>query len=238
VRAALAACVGFILAFGAIAGSMSHTEAWADLVTDQQNGTISTLSRQLRDRLSHQEPYLLRRFPRDTVGQGVMWDLVRHSLDIRVARNDPYLGQAHGPPRNRRISTLLVIPHASARPRRGERIAWTRPTAAILILLAQQQASLCAALRRDPPTVTGTGQRMLKTLPLRNGYFDLSLLAAFAKHQLRCAQVRNTSLPAFLHIRAIKTSSLTESQVVAFQDASNADDDTTFDVYLLRPSAP
>jgi hypothetical protein len=243
-RPALAASVAFILLFGAIAGSTSRTPAYADLITDQHSTTISALSRQLRARLSRRQPYLIQGVILDDVEYGVMWDLVRHSFDIRVDRHDPYLGTAHAPPPGQTISTVFVIPHALPPPKpSGRLIASTRPTAATRQRLARQEANLCAALRRDPPTLTRTGRALLRRVGRHPQVFSeggqlalyrgvASLLAAFAEGGTPpCTAVRNESLPVLLHLQAITTAALTESQVVSYQDARSLADTTTYDVY-------
>jgi hypothetical protein len=62
------------------------------------------------------------------------------------------------------------------------------------------------------------------------------LLGALAKRRVPCAFVRDGALPVLLHMRAIKTSSLTEPQVVGFQDARRLADDSTFDVFIVSAS--
>jgi hypothetical protein len=247
VRVALSVGGVSLLLVAAVAASGSHSRHYVDLVTDESTDTISALTSQLRGRLSHHQPYILRGVYLDNVGYGVMWGLVRHSFDIRLIRKDPYFGTTHAPPPGRVVSTLVVVDHASAHPAPGAPlIASTQPPAATRRRIARDEAGLCAALERDPPRLTRQGRALLaervsvdRQLLLyrdRIVLIDRGLLGAFVERLPSCDYLRNPSLPLLLHIGAVTTSTVTESRLASLQEALSAANFASYDVYLETPA--
>lgn len=152
---------GVVVLGGVIASTASkgvyHSDAEPSLA-------VSALSLQLRHRMPHDRPFVLRAVE-PVVGFGVMWDLVRHGFDVRAPAEDPYFGPDHGPPRDRTLDILYVLDRVTsfAHPAGSTVIASYGGTHEHEAQAALQR--LCRRLTESPPVVTAAGRASFGKLP-------------------------------------------------------------------------
>lgn len=164
-RVAGAAVLGLALVILA-AGSSSRTTPRGFMAADR-SAQVVALSEQARARLPRSTPYQVVSHMKafDGTAFGLAYDLHRRGFDIRMSRDDPYVGRFTAAPAATTLADLHVGQFAPGRRPRGEVIARTepdRPPGAPERRRAEER-ELCEALRDAPLTITPEGREALRS---------------------------------------------------------------------------
>ncbi len=161
---ALATVTVVTVSGGVVASTQRSPASSASVDT---SSTIASLTAQVRDHVADRGPYLLRssgEAAMATVGFGVMWDLVRHGYDIRVSRDDAYLGATHGAPLSPPIRNIVVVSSGPGyRPGADAvRVAFVDTAPGIRRQLHAARTALIARLERARPRLTAAARTVLR----------------------------------------------------------------------------
>jgi hypothetical protein len=220
-------------------GVLSAGRATTFGVLPDDSVQIRDLGSQVRAHAADRGPYLLdvaggRAF--NSLGYGVMWDLVRHGYDIRVLGGDVYLGSAHGLPRRAKVPHLLVVSSAPGfhAPAHARRVAVVGPDErALAERLRGEEAALVAGLETHGAQLTDSGRRLAAQLHAGELHDALSSLSEPSPpwHRL----LHDHALVALVKGRFVSVSPGASEALVRFERLLNDSADAILSVFVVPP---